>query len=329
MIPPLPPAVRADLAHRIGAIRGAVAIVVRSDGTGAQVDIIPTDGAPKVDENSRFEIGGVSEAITGTLLADAVRRNEVALDEPLAKITMTSTTDLRPNGRVGEVTLRMLATHRAGLPRVPLREARQPYAGYDRGALLAAVSGAALTAPPGTTYLPSALDYALLGTLLADRAGTTFGTLARDRLFTPLQMKTARADDSADDALVRAYGIDGSVAAPWRWNAFVPEGGVRASALDLVRFANEQFADEYGPLARDARTAATPVADAVPGEGIGLGWLTDRATGIVYAGGYTYGTVAFVGVSGQRRESVVMLANVGLGFANGSLDDLGIRALTQ
>jgi CubicO group peptidase (beta-lactamase class C family) len=323
------PELQTAVAKRIG-VDGGIAIVLRSDGKGVRIDRIGTTHAPKVDENTRFEIGEVSEAITGTLLADEVRRNELRVDEPLSQVTTTSSTDVRlPARYAGALTLSALATHRSGLPRIPLREARQPYDAYDRAALVALVNGAAFAAQPGSRYAPSNVDYALLGMLLADRAGTSYAQLAANRIFTPVEMKGALADGLGDDTLVRSYGIDGTVAEPWRWRAFTPEGGVRASGLDLVKFANLLFSDDQGPLERDVREAATPIADAGPDTGIGLGWLTDRASGVVYASGSTHGSVAFVGVSKQHRESLVILANVGLGFAGGSFDDLGIRILAQ
>jgi len=323
--PSLPPDIDLELHKRAGTVRGGVVIVGRRTGDQAWIDVISTEGAPKVDADSRFEVGEISEAITGTLLAEAVRRGELQLDQPVDQIASAGLHV--PARGSAHITLRGLATHRSGIPRIPLREAVQPYASYDRGALIAVVNGAALAADPGTRYAPSNVDFALLGMLLADRTGTPFGELARNRIFTPLAMTNTVADGTGDDRLVPEYSISGGVVAPWRWNAFIPEGGVRSTVGDLLRFAGGLFAQENGPLAQDLRLAATPTAGAGPESAIGLGWLVDRRTGVVYASGASYGATAFVGAIPVRNEAVVLLTNVGLSFAGATLDDLGLRLL--
>lgn len=65
------------------------------------------------DGDTRFEIGSVTKAMTGMLLAEAIGRGEVGLDSPIGIVLPT----------IGEplVTLapRELCTHTSGLPRLP------------------------------------------------------------------------------------------------------------------------------------------------------------------------------------------------------------------
>lgn len=62
-------------------------------------------------EHAAFEIGSVTKGMNGILLADAVARREVRLDQPVG--------DLLPLGDspIGKVTLEELATQHSGLPR--------------------------------------------------------------------------------------------------------------------------------------------------------------------------------------------------------------------
>ena len=64
----------------------------------------------QADEDTVFEIGSITKVLTGELLAIAVERGEVALDDPLGQY--------RPLGDApaGSVTLGSLATHSSGLP---------------------------------------------------------------------------------------------------------------------------------------------------------------------------------------------------------------------
>ena len=83
--------------------------------------------AGPVTEDAVFELGSITKAVTGLLLADAVVRGEVALDTPLG--------DCLPGARA--LALGDLASHTAGLPRLPLAFLRRrgffdladPYAG--------------------------------------------------------------------------------------------------------------------------------------------------------------------------------------------------------
>ncbi len=325
--PAISPDVDLALRKRLGKVPGSVIVIGRRIGSRAEVQVIFARGGPRVAAKTRFEIGSITEAITGTLLADAVRRGELRLDEGIDERARPPLHPPVPNGK--HITFRDLATHHSGLPRLPLHEAVQPYAPYDRAALIELVNAARPTADPGTRYEPSNVDFALLGMLLADRTGTPYAELVRNRVFVPLDMPDTTADSTADDQIIPERAISGTPVAPWRWNAFAPEGGVRSTAADLLNFAGTLFQHENGPLAQDARLASTPTAGAGPNTGIGLGWMVDRASGAVWASGSSYGSIAFLGAVPSRDEAVVVLSNVGLGFADMTLDDLGLKLLSN
>ena len=67
------------------------------------------------DWSALFEIGSITKAFTGVLLADMVLRAEVSLEDPLS----LHLPGLRPLWRYREPTLLELATHRSGLPNTP------------------------------------------------------------------------------------------------------------------------------------------------------------------------------------------------------------------
>lgn len=67
------------------------------------------------DGSALFEIGSITKAFTGVLLAEMVLRGEVALADPLSR----HLPGLRPAWRYREPTFLELATHRSGLPNVP------------------------------------------------------------------------------------------------------------------------------------------------------------------------------------------------------------------
>lgn len=319
------PALPADLVIAIRKrikVAGAVVLVGRRLGDDAYIDVIETEGAPKTDGHTLFEVDGITETITALLLAEGVRRGEVRLDEPVDEL---HNADFHPPARGSTpVTLVELATHRAGLPVIPLHEAAQPYAAIDRAALAKLVN-APRAASAASGYAPSVLDFALLGTLLADRAGTSYASLARERVFVPLEMDDSVADTGSDAKVVHGREIANAAAAPWRYAALEPAGGVRSSISDLLRFAGAMFTGDNGPLAADMQLAGTSRAPAGDGS-IGLGWHVDGA-GVRWASGASFGSTSFIGVAPRQNAAVVILSNVGLSFGNTSFDDVGLRVL--
>jgi CubicO group peptidase (beta-lactamase class C family) len=85
-------------------------LVLTRRGAGGEIETV---AAGPVDAGAVFELGSITKAVTGLLLADAAVRGEVALDEPLAACLPGA----RPRA---PITLQELATHTAGLPRLPL-----------------------------------------------------------------------------------------------------------------------------------------------------------------------------------------------------------------
>jgi CubicO group peptidase (beta-lactamase class C family) len=319
-LPPIPAELIVAI-NKQAKVRGAVTIIGRLVGTDASFSTSTTEGARRADEHTLYPIDGITEAITGVLLAEAVRRGEVRLDEPVSEL---HDADFHPPARRGRpLTLADLATHHAGFPAVSLRNAAQPYAAIDRAALMKLVNDAQLATEPA--YAPSVIDFALLGTLLADRAGTSYAGLARERIFVPLNMDDSVGDTGSDQRIPPERSIADQAAGPWRYDALAPAGGVRSTALDLLLFAGSMFAGQNGPTAGDLQAAAAPRATTGDGS-IGLGWRIEPS-GAVWASGGSFGSASFLGVLPKQHTAVVILTNVGLSFGNSSLDAIGLRLL--
>ncbi|BAO77189.1 serine hydrolase [Winogradskyella sp. PG-2] len=70
-----------------------------------------------VNENSVYEIGSISKVFTTILLADEVLRGNMKLSDPVSKYLPNTFTIPQRNEKV--ITLKDLATHTSGLPRMP------------------------------------------------------------------------------------------------------------------------------------------------------------------------------------------------------------------
>jgi len=103
-----------DLADYYGIVVG----MVDADGPRVVSRGHFTAGDAQVpDGDTLFELGSITKVFTSLLLAIAVERGEVGLDDPLTQHLPAGTTAPSVNGR--QITLRDLATHTSGLPRTP------------------------------------------------------------------------------------------------------------------------------------------------------------------------------------------------------------------
>ena len=147
-------------------------------------------GSRVVDGDTVFEIGSATKVFTSLLLADAVKRGDVALTDPASKFLPT---DAKMPERGGtQITLADLATHTSGLPRLPSnlapKDPGNPYADYTPAQLYAFLSSHQLARDIGSRYEYSNLGAGLLGHLLARRAGVSYESLVKERIAGPLEM---------------------------------------------------------------------------------------------------------------------------------------------
>jgi len=274
------------------------------------------DGAP--DADTIYEIGSITKVFTGVLLASLAREGKVGLDDPVQKHL--------PRRAPEAITLRHLATHRAGLPRLPpnLKPAdiATPYSGYDEKQLYACL--ASLNPPRAPApYHYSNFGAGLLGHVLARAAETTYGELVVARVAKPLKMTSTAVGplpekpEKLAKRLAPGHRADGTRVGGWpfRDSTLAGAGAVRSSARDMARFAEAQFGDD--PVHALARRV-----HASDGQRMGLGWHV-TGDGVCWHNGQTAGYHAYIAVRPSDRTAVVVLANT----ASMAVDGLGRKLL--
>lgn len=116
-----------------------------------------------------FEIGSITKVFTGLLLAQAVVEKKVTLEKTLGSLLAGQVKFVDP--RVAAITLKQLATHTSGLPRMPDNMGadateEDPFANYDEKLLLNFLSTAKLEGEGPFSCSYSNLGMGLLGYLL-------------------------------------------------------------------------------------------------------------------------------------------------------------------
>lgn len=321
-------AARAAVEARIEAGMGVGIVAGLLDAGGARIVAFGQSGNGRpLDGKTVFEIGSISKVFTSLILADMVRRGEVALDDPVATYLPPTVKVPARSGR--QITLLDLATQSSGLPRMPAnfapKDPANPYADYTTAELYAFLSSYELPRDPGARYEYSNLGFAVLGGALAQRAGKSWEALVQERIIGPLGLRDTRVSLPASMRSRLAAGhADGKPAANWDLGAFAPAGALRSTADDMLRFIAAAM-DSAGPLAADFRATEQSRRVITPGRlEIGLGWHILRIDGrtVVWHNGGTGGYHAFAGFEPATGRGVVLLAN-----STDDIDDIGVHLL--
>lgn len=286
-------------------------------GTRAVNDTIP------VDEQSVYEIGSITKAFTGVLLAQMALHGELQLDDPIERYLP----DVGVPSRGREITLRDLATHTSGLPRLPDNltpaDASNPYADYTVEQLHAFLGSHTLRRSAGAEYEYSNLGMGLLGYILARRAGMSYEALLRERILDPLGMASTAITLTPEMEAHLARGHSGGrVVSNWDIPTLAGAGGLRSTAADMVTFLQANIGLLETPL-RGAMARSHADDPGIPGP-VGLGWHVslEHDVRVVWHNGGTGGYRTFAGFDPAKRRGAVVLSN-----SDVSADDIGFHLL--
>ena len=286
-------------------------------------------GQPHPDVAGRFEIGSVTKTFTALVLAWLEGQGELDANERLLDVLPTRGR-LR-DAAVRRIQLRDLASHTAGLPRLPpqfwpraLLRADNPYARTEPGDLVRWLRRTRLRSAPGDAYLYSNFGYALLGQALSNRTGLAFSTLVERNVCGPLQLASVSTATREGD--LHGYSGSGDVQAHWQLDAFEPAGGLRAAVGDIVTFLEAQLVPPPGSLGAAIQATHHIRSRLGTDMGVSLGWHWGRLmrSGVEFgwANGATGGFAVMAAFSCRSQVAVAAAVN-----CNVSLDPLVVRLL--
>jgi CubicO group peptidase (beta-lactamase class C family) len=313
------------LAERVDTLAG------EEDGVGIVVGVVGPQGRRVVsyghlnqgdprplDGDTGFEIGSVTKVFTALLLAEMVRKGEVALADPVARYLPAVKIPER-NGR--SITLLELATHTSGLPFMPDASPASDDSAttkYGAAQLYQFLATYELPRDRGAEWDYSNIGYWLLAQALTSRAAVDFESLLRTRVIAPLKLTNTAITPSPKMKANLAVGHDAalqpspSLSTVLVYAEMSAAGGLVSTANDLLTLLAATMGYEPSPL---APAMATMLSTRRPmprhGEAQALGWVVigegdDQL--IVHDGG-TWGYVSSVAWDPKQRVGVVVLSN--------------------
>jgi serine-type D-Ala-D-Ala carboxypeptidase/endopeptidase len=312
--------IRQILRQRVDVQGTGVGIVVGViDASGARVVSYGqiAEGDPRsLDGDTAFEIGSMTKVFTALVLADMVRRGEVALENPIAKYLPAGARIPERNGQ--PITLLDVATHTSGLPLMPdgLSSLNELVTlKYSDAQLYKFLAQYELPRQNGPKWNYSNIGYSLLGKALAARAGVGYETLLRTRLVVPLELHNTGVMAEGLRAKL-AVGHDASLqptpplSTVPMLHVMAPAGAVLSTANDLLRLLRVAMGYDRSPLA-PAMAAMLGTRRPSPGGEQALGWMIEGKGDdqlVVHDGG-TFGFTSSMVWDPKRRAGVVVLSN--------------------
>lgn len=277
---------------------------------GASVVVITPDKVEKQfygdhDDNTLYEIGSVTKTMVGYLLAEAAINDNLDLNTSINEFWSKAPT---------EVTLKELAVHHSGLPRLPANlfdEADQsdPYAHFDDSMLASSLTG---TSVGEKAYEYSNFGYGVLAEALAKHSDTSFSDLLQARIFEPFGMTdsyVALNSDYKPESLTAGHNVLGEAVPHWHFKALSGAGAVVSTPNDMARYIQTVM----GKSANDNKVVSTLLAPRKTIEGCcqqALSWMiSEDSNGKPYAwhNGQTAGFSSFVGFYIDGSRGVVVL----------------------
>lgn len=260
----------------------------------------------KLNKQSVFEIGSITKTMTALLLAEAVVQEKVSLDDYVDSLLPTELKIKSPKA----ITLKQLATHSSGLPRLPSNQknimGKDPYADYQREDLLEAISDQ-MVSPNQQQYAYSNYGVGLLGEALAILNQDSYQNLLKTHVFEPLNMNNSYADASLVPKDRRVSGYAGKYAVPnWHFKALAGAGSVNSSIEDLLTFGAAILKADH-PELKQAIELSKQVHYQQNGVTLGLNWHINK--GVLWHNGGTAGFRSILMIDPAQNKVVAGITN--------------------
>jgi CubicO group peptidase (beta-lactamase class C family) len=179
-----------------------------------------------------FRMGSVTKTFTAVLVMQCRDEGLLDLDDPLSKHL--------PVPAHGELTIRRLLSHTAGLQREPYGDVWDTLRAPGAEEMVADLIRVERVLPPGRRYHYSNLGMALLGLMVGRMRDGTWAEVLADRILRPLALDDITPDPGERGAvgyLVDAYSDNVRPEPPTDFGAVGAAGQLWASAGDLARWA--------------------------------------------------------------------------------------------
>ncbi len=279
-------------------------------------------GQEEPNGNTVFQIGSITKVFTTLLLQILCDEKVVHMEQTLDDL-IGSKVSLSPIAK--KITLKQLATHTSGLPRVPkVLEDKviemvgeetvmiNPYSHIDVDSIFGYLSTTEDNHKAGQ-FMYSNYGMGLLAHVLESVTGKPYELLLLEKIFTPLNMNDTRITltPKMKKLLVQGYTSEGNSNPIWTFSSLGGAGALNSNISDMQKFIEANF------------IVGTPVSNALKkmnqqqsNDASNIGWMKpgyiERFFGnknIVWHNGMVGGYSSYLSIDKNTQSGVIVLTN--------------------
>jgi serine-type D-Ala-D-Ala carboxypeptidase/endopeptidase len=281
------------------------------------------DGKP-VTEDTLFEIGSITKVFTTLALMDMVDKEIMQLDDPI-EMYLPGVKVPEMDGK--KITLRHLATHTSGIPRMPdnfaPKDPANPYQDYTVESLHNYLKSCTLVKAPGDSFEYSNVGMGLLGHILSAHSGKNYEELIQSIIAKSLNMPntSVSVSEGAEANFASGHHLQQAVS---HWDlapAFAGAGALRSNIKDMANFLGANMGVMASPLNGTLQKCHEKQQVVTPDTAFGLGWVLSKSNeaDLIWHNGGTGGFRSYLGFNPKTQKGVVILSN----STGGDWDEFG------
>jgi D-alanyl-D-alanine carboxypeptidase len=265
-------------------------------------------------ENTVYQWASVTKQFTAAAIVLLAEEGKVRFDDLVSRHYMNAP------AAWSNVTVRHLLTHTSGIKSYTglpdfFRTLRKDYA---REELLDLVKGEPLEFAPGEKWNYNNTGYFLLGLIIENASGKSYGDFLQERIFRPLGMQTARVNDQFEIVPNRATGYNVRSNKVLRSEFVSPSqpyaaGALMGTVLDLAKWDAALYTDKpFSAGVREQIWRPVKLNDGKT-EPYGFGWSVGELRGhpFVAHGGGIHGFSTYIARFVEDKLTVIVLMNGG------------------
>jgi CubicO group peptidase (beta-lactamase class C family) len=220
---------RAQRTARVPAVQVAIH---RADRPLWTFEVGEAGGGVRLGPDTQFRIGSITKTFTAVLVLQCRDDGLLDLDDPVSAHLSVP--------EHGELTIRRLLTHTAGLQREPYGDIWDTLAVPSLEETLAGLAQAERILPSGRRFHYSNLGFALLGHLVAAKRGASWAEVLAEKILTPLDLHLTLApgENAATGYLVDAWSDHARPEPRTDLGGIAPAAQLWGTAAELARWGS-------------------------------------------------------------------------------------------
>lgn len=284
------------------------------------------------DSTTLFEIGSITKVFTTEIAQLLTGQHQLDWNDSIGKLIPGGTAMAVNDG----TTLRHLAAHTAGFPRLPKvwfskleRNSCDPYSSLTIQDLRSYLHDCTEKQKPSAdngNY--SNLGMGLLGHIMEWKTNKSYEHLLQEYICRPLQMHVTSTTVTDTANFATGYDEQGNKTCHWSLPVLAGCGAIKSNGADMLRFLKANMRNSTALSASFIKTQQEIAG--IPGGAIAYGWHIDKVSGlvlgidkIVWHNGGTGGFRSYIGFVPGSNMGIVVFANQ----VNDNFDDLAITLL--